>query len=188
MPVLEGDEELKLESEETIAERVKLNPWEKKKRNRIKNLDYKQMINQTSILLARIKPGNNSCKLKNEKVLQQFNQVIIIMEGNMIVIRDPKIFYFGFDWPKDVDKNLIHEAEFIISNGSLAENKIKMGSKNYFPNISMETLFGNNMNMQISKMNESHKFVLNLSERLDLRNSNKHVALQNLSIYYTWKI
>ena len=31
MPVLEGDEELKLESEETIAERVKLNPWEKKK-------------------------------------------------------------------------------------------------------------------------------------------------------------
>ena len=32
MPVLEGDEELKLESEETIAERVKLNPWEKKKR------------------------------------------------------------------------------------------------------------------------------------------------------------
>ena len=104
----------------------------------------------------------------------------------MIVIRDPKIFYFGFDCPKDVDKNLIHEAEFIISNGSLAENKIKMGSKNYFPNISMETLFGNNMNMQISKMNESHKFVLNLSERLDLRNSNKHVALQNL--YYTWKI
>ena len=107
----------------------------------------------------------------------------------MIVIRDPKIFYFGFDWPKDVDKNLIHEAEFIIrSNGSLAENKIKMGSKNYFPNISMETLFGNNMNMQISKTNESHKFVLNLSERLDLRNSNKHVALQNVSIYYTWKI
>ena len=45
MPVLEGDEELKLESEETIAERVKLNPWEKKKRNRIKNLDYRQMIN-----------------------------------------------------------------------------------------------------------------------------------------------
>ena len=31
MSVLEGDEELKLESEETIAERVKLKPWGKKK-------------------------------------------------------------------------------------------------------------------------------------------------------------
>ena len=34
-----------------------------------------------------------------------------------------------------------------------------------------------------SKTNEPHKFVLNLSLRLDLRSSNKHVALQNLSIY-----
>ena len=28
---------------------------------------------------------------------------------------------------------------------------------------------------------------INLSQRLDLRKSNKHVPLQNLSIYYTWK-
>ena len=26
-----------------------------------------------------------------------------------------------------------------------------------------------------------------MSQRLHLKNSNKHVALQNLSIYYTWK-
>ena len=26
-----------------------------------------------------------------------------------------------------------------------------------------------------------------MSQRLDLRSSNKHVALQNLCIYYTWK-
>ena len=45
----------------------------------------------------------------------------------------------------------------------------------------METTFMN------SKTIELHKFVLNLSPILDLRNSNKHVALQNLSIYYTWK-
>ena len=43
------------------------------------------------------------------------------------------------------------------------------------------------MNMENSKTNEPHKFVLNLSQRLDLRSSNKHVALQNLSTYYTWK-
>ena len=43
------------------------------------------------------------------------------------------------------------------------------------------------MNTENSKMNEPHKLVLNLSQRLNLRHSNKHVALQNLSIYYIWK-
>ena len=48
----------------------------------------------------------------------------------------------------------------------------------------METIFTNTEN---SKTNEPHKFVLNLSERLDLRSSNRHVALQNSVFYYTWK-
>ena len=43
------------------------------------------------------------------------------------------------------------------------------------------------MNNEDSKTNQPHKFVLNLSQRLDLRSSNKHVALQNLFIYYSWK-
>ena len=48
------------------------------------------------------------------------------MEQNMIVIRDPKIFCFNFDWPKDVDENLKHEIELIMkSNESLAENETK---------------------------------------------------------------
>ena len=65
-------------------------------------------------------------QLNNQKSLQQFNQVIIIMEQNMIVVRDPKTFDFDFAWPKYVDKNLKHEIEFIIkSNESLAENKKK---------------------------------------------------------------
>ena len=38
-----------------------------------------------------------------------------------------------------------------------------------------------------SKINESHKFVLNLPLISDLASSNNHIALQNLSIYYTWK-
>ena len=42
------------------------------------------------------------------------------------------------------------------------------------------------MSTENSKMNEPHKFVYNLSQKLDLRSSNKHVALQNLSIYYMW--
>ena len=48
----------------------------------------------------------------------------------------------------------------------------------------METIF---MNTENSKTNEPHKFVFNLSQKLDLRRSKKHVALQNLSIYYMWK-
>ena len=43
------------------------------------------------------------------------------------------------------------------------------------------------MNTENSKMNEPHKFVVNLSQRLDLKSSNKHVAFQNLCIYYMWK-
>ena len=43
------------------------------------------------------------------------------------------------------------------------------------------------MNTENSKTNKSCKFIFNLSQRLDLRSSNKHVALQKLSIYYTLK-
>ena len=41
------------------------------------------------------------------------------------------------------------------------------------------------MNTKNSITNEPHKFVLNVSLRLDLRGSDKRVALQNLSICYT---
>ena len=43
------------------------------------------------------------------------------------------------------------------------------------------------MNTENIKTNEPHKFVLNLSQRFDLKSSNKNVAFQDLSIYYTWK-
>ena len=48
----------------------------------------------------------------------------------------------------------------------------------------MEAIF---MSTENSKTNEPQKFAFDLSQRLDLRSSNKHVALQNLSIYCTWK-
>ena len=45
------------------------------------------------------------------------------------------------------------------------------------------------MNTENSKTNEPHKFVLNLSQRLDLRTSDKHVAPKTFikSVYYTRK-
>ena len=48
----------------------------------------------------------------------------------------------------------------------------------------MEAIF---INTENSKADETLQFVLNLSKRLDLRSSNKNVALQNFSIYYMWK-
>ena len=48
----------------------------------------------------------------------------------------------------------------------------------------METIF---MNKRNSRRYKPHKFVLDLPQRLDLKNSDKYVALQILSIYYTSK-
>ena len=43
------------------------------------------------------------------------------------------------------------------------------------------------MNTGNSKTSEPHKFVLNMLQRIDLKSSNKRVALQNLSICYPCK-
>ena len=47
----------------------------------------------------------------------------------------------------------------------------------------METIF---MNTENSKTNEPHKFRLSSSDKINLKNPNKNIALGNLSIYYTW--
>ena len=43
------------------------------------------------------------------------------------------------------------------------------------------------MNSENSKASDSHKLLLNLSDKIDLKSSDKYVALSNLSIYYTWQ-
>ena len=48
----------------------------------------------------------------------------------------------------------------------------------------METIFTNTAN---SKTKHSNKFVYNFTDKLNLKNPNKNIALANLSIYYTWK-
>ena len=48
----------------------------------------------------------------------------------------------------------------------------------------METII---INTENSKTNEAHKFRLSLSDKLNLKNPPKNIALGNLSIYYTWK-
>ena len=43
------------------------------------------------------------------------------------------------------------------------------------------------MNNENSKTNESNKFIHYFTDKLNLKNLNKNLALVNLSIYYTWK-
>ena len=45
----------------------------------------------------------------------------------------------------------------------------------------METTF---LNTENSKTNEPHRFKLDLTDKFNLKNPNKDMALDNLSIYY----
>ena len=48
----------------------------------------------------------------------------------------------------------------------------------------MDTIF---MNSENSKTSDPHRLLLNLKDKINLKRSDKYVALSNLSIYYTWK-
>ena len=48
----------------------------------------------------------------------------------------------------------------------------------------MDTIF---MNSENSKTSDPHRLLLNLTNKINLKRSNKYVALSKLSIYYTWK-
>ena len=96
---------------------------------------------------------------------------VIIKNNRLVIITEPKDIHF--DLPKDIGNNSKHEIYFIIKyNEFLAEHTIK---------IKISQLLS-----KYKHGNDIHD-VLDLSESLELRSSNKHVALQNPSIYYTWK-
>ena len=43
------------------------------------------------------------------------------------------------------------------------------------------------MNTLNSRTNESNRFIYQFTDKLNLKNPNKNIALANVSIYYTWK-
>ena len=43
------------------------------------------------------------------------------------------------------------------------------------------------MNSNNSETSDPHRVFLNLTDKTNLKRSDKHVALSNLSIYYTWE-
>ena len=109
----------------------------------------------------------------------------------MIVIRDPPfcfvifvLFWFWLArrcWWEIEAYNLIYHKD----NESLVENNIK----NKTDQLLLKHKPGNNIHELGKQQNEwITKICFYLSRILDLKSSNKHVDLQNLSIYYTWKI
>ena len=48
----------------------------------------------------------------------------------------------------------------------------------------MDTIF---MNSENSKTSDTHRLLLNLSDKINLKRSDKYLALSNLKIYYTWR-
>ena len=98
----------------------KYHPFYHYKRKKIKNLDSK-LLTRLPVLLAQIKAGYNSCKLKNEirhilyllyqhnKITKKLynNQVIIMGDNELIVTMEPKTFHFNL--PIDAGINLKHE-------------------------------------------------------------------------------
>ena len=48
----------------------------------------------------------------------------------------------------------------------------------------MDTIF---LNSENRKTSDRHRLLLNLSDKINLKRSDKYVALSNLSIYYAWK-
>ena len=56
-------------------------------------------------------------------------------------------------------------------------NSIKLSNR-------VDTIF---MNSENSKTSDRHTILLNLSDKINLKRSDKYVALSKLSIYYTWE-
>ena len=49
----------------------------------------------------------------------------------------------------------------------------------------MNTIF---MNSKSSKTSDSHRLLLNLTDKIYLKRKDKYIVLSNLSVYYTWKV
>ena len=77
--------------------------------------------------------------------------LLLSLEENIVVIKDPKTFYFYFDLPKDVDENFKYKIEFVIkSDESLAENKLKHEIEQLLSKYKQE----NNIHEYVKQQNE----------------------------------
>ena len=96
--------------------------------------------------------------------------LFFIKDNKLLKMTEPKTVYF--DLPKDVDSNRKHGIGYMIKHDEfLVGHTIKtiqlLSKYNHGSDV--------HMNTENSNIIALHQFVLNLSDTLDLRSSNKHV-------------
>ena len=88
----------------------------------------------------------------------------------------------------DTSENLLNGIRQIIYSLYQAKEITKKIYNNIMKSIKvkykMNTIF---MNSKNSKTSDTHRLLLNLPYKINLKRSDKQVALSNLSIYYAWK-
>ena len=84
--------------------------------------------------------------------------------------------------------NLLNEIRHIVHSLYRAKEISKKVYNNVMNSMKlynkMDTIV---MNSENSKTSDPQRLLLNLTDKTNLKRSDKHVALSNLSIYYTWK-
>ena len=88
--------------------------------------------------------------------------------------------------PGNNSESLLNEIRQIVYYLYQSKEIIKKVYDNIIKSIQlkMDTIF---MNSENSKTLEPHILILTLTDKLDLRRSEKSIALSDLCIYYTWK-
>ena len=85
-------------------------------------------------------------------------------------------------------ENLLNEIRQILYSLSRAKETTKKAYKNILNSIKvlykMDTTF---MISRNSKTSDPHRLLLNLLNKIYLKNRDKYVALSNVRIYYTWE-
>ena len=76
---------------------------------------------------------------------------------------------YSLYWQKEVTKEVCHN----LINSIKLQNR--MDAKNIF------------MNSKNNKTSDSHRILLKLAYKINLKRSDRYVVLSNFSIYYTWK-
>ena len=79
----------------------------------------------------------------------------------------------------NTSKNLINEIRQIIYSLYQAKEITKKVYNNTMNSIIMNTIF---MNSKNSKTSNSHRLFLNLTDKINLKRSDRYVALSNLSL------
>ena len=83
------------------------------------------------------------------------------------LLNEIRLIIYSLYWAKEINKN-------VYSN---IMNSIKLWNK-------VDTIFMNSGN---SKTSDPQRLLPNLTDKINLKRSDKYVALSNFRIYYTWK-